>query len=170
VNHSSLQILNYHIWANEKYFQHLKDLPQEICHTEIRSVFPTIYETLVHMLSVDSVWLHGISGESYDVVKTTISQINEETKGKSVKELEPMFFKVAEAYKAFFNRQQDMDSATTIHHPAYGSLQTRYSDLVQHVVNHGTYHRGNITAMLRQLGHPGPSTDYIHYLYSLSQK
>ncbi|MEH7531611.1 DinB family protein, partial [Priestia megaterium] len=31
--------------------------------------------------------------------------------------------------------------------------------------NHGTYHRGNITAMLRQLGHPGVMTDYVLYLY-----
>ncbi|MFC0332820.1 DinB family protein [Paenibacillus sepulcri] len=29
------------------------------------------------------------------------------------------------------------------------------------LVNHGTYHRGNITAILRQLGHPGTPTDYV---------
>lgn len=33
------------------------------------------------------------------------------------------------------------------------------------IVNHGTYHRGNLTVMLRQLGRSGVSTDYIFYLY-----
>jgi uncharacterized damage-inducible protein DinB len=41
---------------------------------------------------------------------------------------------------------------------------------MQHVVNHGTYHRGNITAMLRQLGSKGISTDFIFYLYEQEKR
>ncbi|WP_313897918.1 DinB family protein [Brevibacillus sp. FSL L8-0520] len=41
---------------------------------------------------------------------------------------------------------------------------------MQHVVNHGTYHRGNIAAMLRQQGYAGVPTDYVFYLYELSQQ
>jgi uncharacterized damage-inducible protein DinB len=37
-------------------------------------------------------------------------------------------------------------------------------EIVYHIVNHGTYHRGNIAAMIRQLGYQGVSTDYIYYL------
>ena len=36
--------------------------------------------------------------------------------------------------------------------------------MVQHVVNHATYHRGQVTTMLRQLGaQPGKSMDMIAY-------
>jgi uncharacterized damage-inducible protein DinB len=36
--------------------------------------------------------------------------------------------------------------------------------MLQHVVNHGTYHRGQITTMLRQLGaEPPKSTDLIAF-------
>ncbi|MCM3024666.1 DinB family protein [Heyndrickxia ginsengihumi] len=37
-------------------------------------------------------------------------------------------------------------------------------ELIQHIVNHGTYHRGNLAAMIRQLGYQGTSTDYITFL------
>ncbi|MGH7465840.1 MAG: DinB family protein, partial [Longimicrobiales bacterium] len=35
--------------------------------------------------------------------------------------------------------------------------------MLRHVVNHSTYHRGQVTTMLRQLGRAAPSTDLIHY-------
>jgi uncharacterized damage-inducible protein DinB len=36
--------------------------------------------------------------------------------------------------------------------------------MVQHVVNHGSYHRGQLTTMFRQLGAtPAKSTDLIGY-------
>ncbi len=39
-----------------------------------------------------------------------------------------------------------------------------FSQMVQHVVNHGTYHRGQVTTMLRQLGvAPAKSLDLITF-------
>lgn len=38
------------------------------------------------------------------------------------------------------------------------------ADNVGHIVNHGTYHRGNITTFLRCQGYSGVSSDYIYFL------
>ncbi len=38
------------------------------------------------------------------------------------------------------------------------------SDVLLHVVNHGTYHRGQLTHLLRDLGSSAPSTDYLLFL------
>jgi uncharacterized damage-inducible protein DinB len=36
--------------------------------------------------------------------------------------------------------------------------------MLQHVVNHGSYHRGQVTTLLRQLGAPAPkSVDLIAF-------
>ncbi|PYQ50925.1 MAG: damage-inducible protein DinB, partial [Acidobacteria bacterium] len=35
--------------------------------------------------------------------------------------------------------------------------------MMQHLMNHSTYHRGQIVTMLRQLGAKGVSTDYLLY-------
>jgi len=41
-------------------------------------------------------------------------------------------------------------------------------DLMTHVVNHATYHRGQLTTMLRQVGATPPATDFVNvYLLSL---
>ena len=40
--------------------------------------------------------------------------------------------------------------------------------MVLQVVNHATYHRGNITAMLRQMGHASVMTEYALYLVLLN--
>lgn len=37
-------------------------------------------------------------------------------------------------------------------------------ELVQHLLNHSTYHRGQIVLLLRQLGHTPPATDYRLFL------
>jgi hypothetical protein len=57
-----------------------------------------------------------------------------------------------------------MEKVVMIEAPFAGRLETPLSELVQHVVNHGTYHRGNITTMLRQLDHASVLTDYAFYL------
>ncbi|MGE7186477.1 DinB family protein [Peribacillus sp. NPDC006672] len=53
-------------------------------------------------------------------------------------------------------------------HPQVGLLDTHLSELVQHVINHGTYYRGNLTAMIRQQGYSSVPTDYVFYLYEIS--
>ncbi|MFD0085159.1 DinB family protein, partial [Priestia megaterium] len=79
-------------------------------------------------------------------------------------EMRQLFAGVTEQFRDLLRRTPDPDKAMTIHHPKYGSLDTRFSDILQHVVNHGTYHRGNVTAMLRQQGYSGVPTDYMFYL------
>jgi uncharacterized damage-inducible protein DinB len=37
-------------------------------------------------------------------------------------------------------------------------------DLIQHILNHSTYHRGQVVLLLRQLGHQPPATDYRLFL------
>jgi len=49
--------------------------------------------------------------------------------------------------------------------------ETPASQLVLHVVNHATLHRGQVVGMLRQLGVKPPNTDFFFYLRELqSQK
>ncbi len=41
--------------------------------------------------------------------------------------------------------------------------RNKLADLVRHLVNHSTYHRGQVATQLRQLGTAPPSTDFIQY-------
>lgn len=170
MKHHALQLYSYQVWANKRVFQHLKEYSNEIYTKEIHSVFPSLSEVLAHLHIVDTLWLGVMRGDSFDDIMSLVNRINEEVKNKSLEEMETMFADKAEQYKKFFDGQEDLDKVITIEHPSLGKLEACLSDLIQHVVNHGTYHRGNITAMIRQIGYPGVPTDYIFYLYDQAGK
>ncbi|MFS0907529.1 DinB family protein [Priestia aryabhattai] len=170
MKHQTLSLYDYHVWANQRIFEHLKELPQDIYQKEIQSVFSSISEVLAHIYTADTTWLSVMSGDGFDEITKLRNQLREKTKGKSIEEMETMFFNLSERFKAFFDRQGNLDQAVFPEHPNFGRLETNLFELVQHVVNHGTYHLGNITAMLRQLGYPGIMTDYVVYLYAMKTK
>lgn len=165
----SLKLYEYHVWANVKVFQHLKELPTELYHQEVQSVFPSLYDALAHIYIVDNVWLQAISGKSFDETVAAMPAFMEEVKGKNLVEIEELYFQLSERFSSFFAEKEDFDAVSTYTHPALGMLKAPCSEIIQHIVNHGTYHRGNITAMLRQMGHKGVSSDYIYYLYEVNQ-
>jgi uncharacterized damage-inducible protein DinB len=170
MKHPLLPLYDYHVWANQKVFGHLKELPRDIFHKEIQSVFSSISEVIVHIYITDTTWLGVMAGDSFDEIVRVGNQLRDKTKGNSIEEMETMFVNLSGQYKEFFDRQENLDQAVFPEHPKFGRLETNLFELVQHVVNHGTYHRGNITAMLRQLRHPGIMTDYVLYLFEMNMK
>jgi uncharacterized damage-inducible protein DinB len=162
-----LQFYNYHLWANQRIFSHLKGLPQDIYHKEIKNVFASISEVLGHIYATDTIWLSVMSGYKFDEIVKSGKQLRENTKDKSIEEMEVMFLNLSERFKAFFDHQDNLDQVVFCEHPNFGQLETTLFELIQNVVNHGTYHRGNITAMLRQMGYYGIVTDYVAYLYEM---
>ena len=48
---------DYHVWANRKVCEYLQVLSEEVYRKEIVSVFPSIYDTMVHIYVIDSGWL-----------------------------------------------------------------------------------------------------------------
>ena len=165
MSHEISNQYDYHIWANNKLFGHLKQLPQEVYHAEVQSVFPSVSAVLEHLYVREEMWLGILSGESTDQVMLLVNRLTEEVKGIGVSEMEERYANLADRFRDFMTGIDDLDKLTTITHPRYGSMSAPISGLIQHVVNHGTYHRGNVTAILRQQGHSGVATDYIFFLY-----
>ncbi|MDQ0218128.1 damage-inducible protein DinB [Peribacillus cavernae] len=161
----SLQFFDYHLWANALVFKHVKELPADIYHQEVQSSFPSLYETFFHMYQVDHVWLSTLKKESFDKIAADVQHLKDKNQEKSIEVLEESFIQMGEKYNQFIQKLEDLHAKISIHHPSYGTLTTSYFELLQHVVNHGTYHRGNITSILRQLGYQGQPTDYVSYLY-----
>lgn len=53
---------------------------------------------------------------------------------------------------------------TVIYANLKGEPQTNtVGELMRHVVNHATHHRGQIVTLLRQLGYAAPNTDLIAF-------
>lgn len=164
------QLSQFNSWANEKVFEHLKQLPEEIYEKEVQSVFPSISAVLHHMYQTDYVWLKVLEGESFDEIVASVKKRAAEVQGINLNEMHIKFKEMAGQFEIFIQQKGDLNLPTTVHHPAMGTLNTTYADLLQHIVNHGTYHRGHVSAILNQLGHKGASIDYIFYLFSLQHQ
>lgn len=167
-----LKQVNYHAWANTRLFNRLKELPnyETIFTEQIQSVFPSIKDTFAHIYITDQVWLHILHGKSMNEAIQDRESLRTQIENKSLHELEEMFETMAKQYIDFLITIQDVNAVFIIENPYVGKLETSIFELVQHVVNHGTYHRGNITAMIRQLGHSSTMTDFVLYLHMVQRE
>ena len=59
--------------------------------------------------------------------------------------------------------QTDLDRVMEYKTLKFGVYQNPLWQSMQHLVNHGTYHRGQVTTLLRQLGAEPILTDLMHF-------
>ncbi|MGG1688938.1 DinB family protein [Heyndrickxia ginsengihumi] len=156
MNELAKQLVRYHIWANQQLISHLKTLPSELFHTKVESVFPTLAETFGHIISVDYVWLSRINKEKPSKIQKWTFQ--------TVAEVEKALSELKMKYKLMFQKEDDITRMVSYKNTKGELFTQTLFELIQHIVNHGTYHRGNLAAMIRQLGYQGTSTDYITFL------
>lgn len=151
-----MQLFDYHLWANERLFDHLRGLPKDIFDIKVDSVFPTIAKTFDHMIAVDELWYLRLKGESLQQIDAKEFKTPE----GAIKE----FIKLYNEIKHFLINTDDVEQVVIYQNTKGDQFSNKIHEIVQHIVNHGTYHRGNISAMIRQIGYEGASTDYIFYL------
>ncbi|QSO55407.1 damage-inducible protein DinB [Alicyclobacillus curvatus] len=161
--HFALKMYDYHAWANQTLLNRLKELPQEVYERQLQSVFPSISHVISHMYVVDQLWFYIVSG--MDMPEALAIEKNS-GEGKNANEMDRLFRDLAETYKAFLSQQEDLDKSRLLHIPWEGERETSFSEMVMHIVTHGSYHRGNVTAMLRQMGYPSVTTDATVYWYA----
>ncbi|MFE3977172.1 MULTISPECIES: DinB family protein [unclassified Peribacillus] len=161
MTHPALKMYEYHAWANGVIIDRLKELPQDIYHKEIQTGFSSISKVLSHIYASDYTWFDIISGKSMNEALAHEDQLREQAETKSIEEMKKIFLDLSERYKALLNSQEDIDKVIVV----AGLLETSVSELVLHVVTHGSYHRGNIATMLRQMGHTSVMQDYGLYLF-----
>jgi len=73
--------------------------------------------------------------------------------------------------RAFLSEQTDATIAREYDYTLFSGAQGRskFWEMFVHVINHATYHRGQVTTMLRQLGaKPAESMDMIAYFRTLA--
>lgn len=165
MTHPTLKMYDYHIWANGVIIDRLKELPQDIYHKEIQTGFSSVSKVLSHIYLTDYAWFDIISGKSMNESIATTNQLREQIETKSIEEMTKIFLDLSERYKELLNSQENIEKVIVVDNPYAGLLETSVSETVLHVVTHGSYHRGNIATMLRQMGHTSVMQDYGLYLF-----
>jgi uncharacterized damage-inducible protein DinB len=158
----TLQFFAYHSWANKQLIEHFRKLPKEIINKEVNSVFPSISQTFAHMYAVDELWFLRINGKSVNAI--------ESKQFATIQEMDDAFTYLHNEMLNFLNLKDDLEQPVIYTNTKGQRFSNSIREIIYHIVNHGTYHRGNISAMIRQLGYQGVSTDYIYYLRSMNKE
>jgi len=151
------QLAAYNAWANQKLCEVLITLPEELLKQEMPSSFSSIHLTLLHMWDAESIWWQrmklqevvvppgaNFSGRTAEAAQGLLHQNKlweEWILSQNEMGLEHVF--------SYYNTKREL-----FKQPIY--------QVVLQVMNHGTYHRGQLVNMMRQLGQQKiPQTDFI---------
>jgi uncharacterized damage-inducible protein DinB len=151
------QLVAFNRWANQCFFEALSQLPTEQYGRDLQSSHGGIHGTLAHLVGAERGWLSRWQGKS-ETGTAAISQMH------SVAELQALWEGVCNEMNQFLATLDDYKLQETLSTTARtGSYTTSYWQMIQHVVDHSSYHRGQIVTMLRQLGVTPPSTGLIRF-------
>lgn len=153
------QLSAYHIWANQLLLDVISQLPEEKQKKGVPSSFKTLYTTLLHMYDAESIWWQRMK------LQERISIPSENFNG-DLKELRNSILHQNKQWHEWISNANSHQLDHVFHYQNSKKQQFKqpiYQMLI-HVFNHGTYHRGQLVNMLRQLGEEKiPGTDFIDW-------
>lgn len=153
-------LASYNLWADRVLCARLDQLNDEQLDHEVKSSFSSIRKTLGHMFDAERIWLSRLDGRS--LKDWPSHQIEKFGSRDLLKESETAF-----DYVISLN-EQDLNMICTYSNSNGKIFNNVVEEILMHLFNHATYHRGQIISMLRSLGEKDlPSTDLITYLRSL---
>jgi uncharacterized damage-inducible protein DinB len=151
-------LFDYNSWANHRSLGAAEKLTPEQFRQPMGSSFTSVRDTLAHIYGAESVWLERFHGRSP-------SALPDVTQFSDVAGLRARWLEHEERLLSFVKglTQSDLDRVMEYKTLRFGVYQNPLWQSMQHVVNHGTYHRGQVTTMLRQLAAQPVLTDLMHF-------
>jgi uncharacterized damage-inducible protein DinB len=149
----------YNLWANKKVCDFLTTLSEEQLNREIISSFPSLMKTVLHSWDAQFIWINRLHGTSLTVFPSKNFTGTFEEAANGLLETSREIIRFVETGK-----EDLLNTSITYKNIAGDEFKNSVSDIIQHVVNHGTFHRGQIITMLRQSGFTKLfPTDYIAF-------
>jgi uncharacterized damage-inducible protein DinB len=149
--------IDYTAWASLLLLDAAAALTPEELTRDFQTAGRSVAGTLAHIFLGDRLWLARVSGASAP------GFIDDED--RSLAALQTGWPPVLEGWQRWAATLTDAEAQAQF---AYTDTKGRpwrqpLWQVVQHVVNHGTHHRGQVSGFLRSLGHAPPVTDLHHY-------
>ena len=155
-----LTLLDFHYWARDRLLDAVERLPPDQFRQDLGSSFGSVRNTLVHLVSAEWAWCSRWQGES---PSGHLAAADFET----VKEVRVRWNEEETRVRGFVERLGADGLNRVIEYAQFrgAPMSSVFWHTLQHVVNHATYHRGQVTAMLRQLGAEPPRNQDLITFY-----
>lgn len=148
MNNYYLHMFEYNDWANNRILKSMTE--NKITNQKIFSLFS-------HIIIAQIIWLNRINNETYEF-KDFWQML---TPG----EMNRLSRKSTLDWDAFIKRQKEKDLHMEVSYvnSKGKAYKNTLSQIMTHVINHSTYHRAQIAALLRTENISPPLTDYIAF-------
>jgi uncharacterized damage-inducible protein DinB len=150
------ELYRYNDWANDRVFEAVSSLTPEEFGRDLGSSHRSVCDTLTHIVWAEWIWLQRWKGTSpQSVLRATEFSLPDALRAR--------WLQLATEQRAFF---EAVTAERLLEVVRYVNLQGQtwqymlWRQMYQ-VVNHSSYHRGQITTMLRQLGARPVPTDFL---------
>ena len=154
-----LTLLDYHYWARDRMLEAVARIPPLAFHRDLGNSFGSIRGTLVHLVSAEWIWCSRWEGQGPS------AHLAPEDFG-TVQDIRVRWEEEEARIRGFVHGLGADGIRREFEYGPLegGSTRSVFWQMLQHVVNHASYHRGQVTTMLRQLGaEPPPSQDLIMF-------
>lgn len=152
------ELLLYMLWADRLMLRAAREVSPEDLTRDAGVSFGSLLGTMVHMLGSQRLWLARFSGSApgprptlEDVPDLPSWVLGWEETAAGI-----------EAFLAGLTAEQ-LAAEITWEDSELGPVSRPLWQPVTHMVNHNTYHRGQVVSLLRQLGYEPPKTDFIYF-------
>jgi uncharacterized damage-inducible protein DinB len=158
-------LYEYNSWANHRTLDACSVLTDEQFTRDLNSSFRSIRDTLSHICEVEWLWLDRWRGNSANSLRSGTDFPTLDSLRRRWNEVEPALIDYVKALQP-----EDLDRIVE-HKTTKGVPQAApLHQMLQHLVNHGTYHRGQVATMLRQLRATPNSSDLIFFYRERASK
>jgi len=155
-----LTLASYHRWAYRKLIESLKPIDDQEYRQDAGLPFGSIHGTLNHLLLVDRLWLARF--EHQPAAYTRLDEEIEQDRLRLASALDQGVERWRQVLMGWSDERfsGDLSYLTTEGVPRCLPV----IPLLAHVFNHGTHHRGQITAVITRLGFDYPVLDLPYFL------
>ncbi len=151
------QQLDYSAWASQRLLDEANKLPADELTRDFKTADKSVLETLVHVFAADRIWLSRVQGT------TRASFIDPQDRYLAVLNQEwPALQQTWKQYTAPLG-DQDVLKVISYKDTKGNAYQQPLWQILLHLVNHGTHHRGQVSGFLRSMGHTPPVLDLMAY-------
>jgi uncharacterized damage-inducible protein DinB len=152
------QLFDYNSWANHRSLNSAEYLSAEQFTRPLGSSFSSVRDTLAHIYGAEWIWLERFQGRSPSALPNT-------DRFPDVQSLRHTWAELEQRLTVFVSgiTQAELDRTLEYKTLRFGVYTNPMWQSMLHVVNHGTYHRGQVTTLLRQLGAQPILLDLMHF-------
>ena len=152
---------DYSAWATQRLLDAAAKLADEELTRDFRTADKSVRDTLAHIYAADRIWLSRVCGE------TRATFIDPEDRDLTLLLAEwPALY---QRWKLHMRDLTDQDMLRVVSFKdTKGNPYTQpLWQILLHVVNHATHHRGQVSGFLRSMGHTPPPLDLMAYYRTL---